>query len=153
MASDGNDFTPVVGQSVVISDGVMQSTIPVAIIGDSIPELNESLTITLTNVELINPVVTEEDGSVRGGPILGDTPQSVLVILENDDPRGRFVITGSDGSSVVRVVEPDGFTFGVTLRVLREEGSIGRVSVSWTVSGGTATQEDDFIGKSTQQRT
>ena len=141
MASAGNDFSPVTGGSVIIPDGQMQASLPVTIIGDNVPELNESLTVTLTNVELVSTP------STPASPILGDLRQSTLVILENDDPHGVLVVSGTDGSSTVRVVEPDTSTFGVTLRVQRERGSIGQVSVRWSVSGGSATEGDDFIGK------
>ena len=140
VASDGNDFTTVVGESVIIPDMGSQANIPVIIVGDAIPELNESLTVTLTGVELVSPEGEE------GGPILGAITESILIILENDDPRGVFTITASDGSPVARVIEPDSFSFGITLRVVRQRGSIGQVSVSWTVSGGTAGQGQDFIG-------
>lgn len=143
VASDGNDFTAAVGQSIIIADGQSQANIPITIIGDAMPELNESLTVTLTSVQLTN---TEGESVLGTGPILGAITQSMLVILENDDPRGVFTITGSDGSAVVRVVEPDSFAFGITLRVERLRGSIGQVSVSWSVSGGTAQQGQDFIG-------
>ena len=65
VASDGNDFIAVVGESVEIADMDDQATIPVTIIGDAIPELNESLTITLTGVELVSPV-EEGRGSYKG---------------------------------------------------------------------------------------
>lgn len=141
IASAGNDFTAVVGQALIIADGERQASIPVTIIGDAIPELNESLIVTLTNVELLSPVLVE------GGPLLGEIAESTLVILENDDPRGLFTISGSDGSAIVRVVEPESLSTGVTLTVERQQGSIGQVSVSWSVSGGTALPGEDFVGK------
>lgn len=130
-----------VGQAVVIADGEGQASIPVTIIGDAVPELNESLIVTLTSVELLNPPPL-----VEGGPLLGDLAESTLVILENDDPHGLFTVSGSDGSAVVWVVEPDSLSIGVTLTVERLQGSIGQVSVSWSVSGGTALQGMDFVG-------
>lgn len=141
--ADGNDFNLTVGQEIIIADGQRQANVPVTILADTIPELNESLTVSLTNVELVNP---EEGGDISGGPILGDITETRLIILENDDPMGVFIITASDRSSVLRVIEPDSFSFGITLRVERLRGSIGQVSVSWTVSGGTALQGGDFIG-------
>ena len=77
---------------------------------------------------------------------MGAIRESTLVILENDSPRGVFAISARDGSPVVRVIEPDSLTFGITLSVVRQRGSIGQVSVRWTVSGGTATQGEDYIG-------
>ena len=129
-----------VGQSVIIADGARQASIPMTIIGDAEPELDESLLVTLTRVELVTPS-TEE-----GGPILGAISQATVVILENDDPRGVFTLSGSDGSAVVRAVEPDSLSSGVTLTVQRLQGSIGQVSVRWSVTGGTADAGQDFIG-------
>ena len=132
------------GQSVIISDGEMSASIPITIFGDDMPELDESLTVTLTSLELVG---SSGEGDIDGGPILGAITESTLTILENDDPRGVFVIAGSDGSSIVRVIEPDSFTFGITLQVEREQGSIGQVSVGWSVAGGTALPGQDFIGR------
>ena len=141
VASTGSDFVPVVGQSVVIPDGARNITLPVTILGDAVPELNESLLVTLTAVELITPI---DSGAT---PILGPMTEATLIILENDDPRGRFVLTTSDGGSEVDVVEPDSLMLGVGLVVTRERGSIGRVSVTWTVTGGSAEEGTDFIGE------
>ena len=124
----------------VIPDGERQASIPITIIGDLVPELNESLLVTLTSVELVNP-------QEEGGPLLGQLTEATLVILENDDPQGVFTVSGSDGSMVVQVVEPDSLSTGVTLTVERLQGSIGQVSVSWSVTGGTALQGLDFIGE------
>lgn len=138
VASDGNDFTAAFGQEVVIPDGQGQANISVTIIGDTVPELNESLLVTLTSVELVTPL--EE------GPLLGELTEATLVILENDDPQGVFTVSGNGGNAVVQVVEPDDLSTGVTLTVERLQGSIGQVSVSWSVTGGTASQGLDFIG-------
>lgn len=120
------------------------ATIPVTIIGDSVPELNESLTIELVGVELITSSI--EGTSPIGEPILGDISSASLVILENDDPRGRFTISGSNGLSVTRVSEPDGTSFGVSLTVERQGGFLGVVAVEWGVVNSTATEGRDFTG-------
>lgn len=124
----------------IIADGENTGTIPVAIIGDAAPELNESLVVTLVSVELVS------DEGVDGGPVLGDITETTVVILENDDPRGLFTITASDGSAMVRVVEPGSLVLGITLTVERQQGTIGPVEVSWSVTGGTALPGQDFIG-------
>lgn len=133
----------VVGQSVILADGERSVSIPITIMGDDLPELNESLIVTLTGVELVN---TGGEPVISGGPLLGAITQTTLTILENDDPRGVFIISGTDGRSEVGVIEPESFTFGITLRVERLQGSIGQVSVSWSVAGGTAQSGQDFIG-------
>jgi hypothetical protein len=144
VASDGNDFITVVGQAVVIPDGERQASIPVTIVGDAVPELNESLIVTLTSVELVSDLSPLVEG---GEPVLGELAMLTLVILENDDPHGVFTVHSGDGSAVVRVVEPQELSTGVTLTVERLQGSIGQVSVRWSVSRGTALQGTDFIGK------
>lgn len=146
VASAGNDFTAVVGGSVDLADGQAQAVIPVTIIGDSIPELNESLTVTLTDTFLVPIPLLPGQMPPVGEPILGNIIESSLTILENDAPRGVFTISGTDRSSVVRVTEPDSFTFGLSLQVTRERGDIGQVSVRWGVSGGSAEAANDFIG-------
>ena len=149
MASIGNDFTPVVGQSIIMPDGTQQSSLPVIIMGDTVAELNESLIVTLTSVQLISsPVFITGDIDTSTGPILGNITESTLIILENDSPRGQFTLT-VNGSSEVHEEELDGFTLGISLTVTRERGSIGRVSVTWSVSGGTAEEGQDFIGTNT----
>lgn len=145
VASTGNDFIPMVGQSVILPDSAQQASLPVTIVGDTVAELNESLIVTLTNVELVDPPMFIE-GETSTGPILGGITESTLVILENDDPRGQFVLAAAGGNAEVHEVEPDSSTLGISLTVTRERGSIGQVSVTWSVSGGTAEEGQDFLG-------
>jgi len=141
VAAAGLDFVPVVSQLVIIPDGARNVTLPVVILGDMVPELNESLVVRLTNVELVTPTISQAT------PTLGSVVEATLVIEENDNPRGVFLLQTTGGGSEVRVQEPDDLTVGVTLLVVRERGSIGRVSVEWTVTGGSAIEMSDFIGK------
>ncbi len=143
VASEGNDFTPVVGQTILIPDGVAMATIPVTIIGDTLPELNESLTVRLVSVELVSASL---DGPSSDTPILGALDEANLVILENDDPRGRFAIYGSNGVAVTRVSESEAFDFGVSLTVERLGGTLGVVSVQWSVIDSTAVEGQDYTG-------
>lgn len=132
MASEGNDFLPVVGDFVTIPGGMTQASLSVMILGDAIPELDESLTVRLTNVELVPPSsaggLVMSGGTNDGAPVLGNIIESSLVIAANDDPQGVFSISGNDGNSTILVPEPS----AVTLRVTRERGSIGEVSISWS---------------------
>ena len=120
------------------------ATIPVTIIGDSIPELNESLIIELVGVGLIESSI--EGTSSSGEPMIGAISITTLVILENDDPRGRFTIYGSNGLSVTRVSEPEGVSFGVSLTVERLGGTLGEVTVEWSVVNSTAQEGSDYAG-------
>ena len=138
-----------VGQSVVIPSGFSTAQIPVAIYGDSIPELNESLIITITGVEVVTlgdtptPTVT---------PLLGNLTSSILTILENDDPHGVFVIYGSGGAGEVYVGEPDSLNFVVMLTVERLGGTFGAVSVLWNLVDGTAVENADYAGTGMELR-
>ncbi len=143
VASEGNDFTAVVGQTILIPDGIATSAIPVIIIGDTLPELNESLTVRLVNVELVSDSL---NGSSSGTPTLGALDEARVVILENDDPRGRFAIYGSNGAAVTRVSESEAFDFGVSLTVERLGGTLGTVSVQWSVVNSSAVEGEDYTG-------
>lgn len=128
----------------MIPDGVAMANIPVSIIGDSIPELDESLIVELVGVGLITSSI--EGTSPSGEPTIGAISVTTLVILENDDPRGRFSIYGSNGLSVTRVSEPEGVSFGVSLTVERLGGTLGEVSVEWGVVNSTAQEGSDYAG-------
>ena len=143
VASEGNDFTPVIGQTILVPDGIATTTIPVTLIGDALPELNESLVVTLLGVELVTDSL---EGVSSGAPSLGAITQTSLIILENDDPRGRFAIYGSNGVAVTRVSESEAFDFGVSLTVERQGGTLGEVSVQWGVVDSTAVEGQDYTG-------
>ena len=137
VATVGNDFSPATGDSIILPDGSSSGAIPVTIVGDTLAELNESLIVTLTAVEL----VAEGSG---GGPQLGAITEAEVVILENDDPHGKFFLFGSNGEDVIRVREtPD---FGVSLTIERRGGTLGDVQVSWAVVSGIATEGLDYAG-------
>ena len=96
---------------------------------------------------MISVSLAEELAENSGGsrPQLGPITGADVVILENDDPYGRFHITGSSGESTVRIQEVG--NFGVILNIDRQAGTVGTVQVTWGIStGGTATQNMDFGG-------
>ena len=138
-----------IGQSVLIPSGFNTTQIPVAIYGDSIPELNESLIITITGVEVLTsgdvptPTVT---------PLLGNLTSSILTILENDNPHGVFVIYESREAEEVYVAEPDSLSFGVMLTIERSRGTFGEVSVIWNLVDGTAVDNADYAGTGMELR-
>ena len=141
-ATAGNDYTPAVGREIIISEGSSLAYIPVTILADDLPELNETFQLSLIEVSFAEELV-EDSGT--GGPQLGSTTTAEIVILENDDPYGRFSITGSSGESTVRVQEVG--SFGVTLNVNREAGRVGTVMVTWSITGGTAIENVDYGGQ------
>ena len=145
----GSDFMTAVGQSVIIPAGLTTAQIPVTIFGDTTPELNESLIVNITGVEVVTlgdtptPTVT---------PLLGNQTSSILTILENDDPHGVFVVYGSEGTGEVYIGEPDTFSFGVMLTVERTRGTFGDVSVRWNLVDGTAVENVDYAGTGMELR-
>lgn len=147
VATGGSDFVTAVGQSVVISAGFNSTQIPVTIIGDATPELNESLVITVTGVE----VVTSGEVPISL-PLLGNLTSSTLTILENDDPHGLFTVYGSGGAGVVYIREPDTFSFSVMLTVERTRGTFGDVAVRWNVVDGRAIGNLDYAGTGMELR-
>ena len=145
----GSDFTTAVGQSVIIPTGLSTTQIPVTVFGDATPELNESLVVTITGVE----VVTSGDvPAPTSTPLLGNQTSSILTILENDDPHGVFVVYGSGGAGEVYIGEPDTFSFGVMLTVERSRGTFGDVSVRWNLEDGTAMENVDYAGSGMELR-
>ena len=142
-ATAGNDYVPIVGEEAIIEGGSSRVNISVTILADDLPELNETFQLSLVGVSFAEELL-EDTGD--GGPQLGELTTSEIVIRENDDPYGRFRITGGSGESVVRV--PEVGSFGVSLTVTREAGRVGTVEVSWSVTDGTAVENVDFGGKS-----
>ena len=141
-AEAGSDFISAIGEEITIPEGISLMNISVEILADNLPELNETFQLLLNDVTL--DIGLEESGS--GGPLLGAITTADIVIVENDDPYGRFHITGSSGESTVRVQETA--NLGVSLEVERQGGTVGRVQVTWSVTGGSATEGEDFAGQS-----
>ena len=141
-ATAGNDYASITGEEVIIEEGSSSVNIPVTILADELPELDETFQLSLVSVYFTEEV-PEDMGD--GGPQLGEITVSEIVIGENDDPYGRFRIAGGSGESVVRVPEAD--SLGVSLTVTREAGKVGTVEVTWSVSG-TAEENVDFAGNS-----
>ena len=147
MATGESDFASAVGASVIIPAGLSMAHIPVTIIGDTTPELNESLVINITGLEVVT------SGEVTMSlPLLGNLTSSTLTILENDDPHGVFIVYGSGGATEVYIGEPDTFSFGVMLSVERSRGSFGDVSVDWNLVDGIAVRDLDYAGTGMELR-
>ncbi|CAH1797156.1 unnamed protein product [Owenia fusiformis] len=139
----GSDYLQVTSSYITIADGQRQGTIPLTIKADSIPELDELFFVKLTRVILMNIDVT----NTNDNPTVGAQSSATVVIAANDDANGVFSIRSmdpfaEDDGHVVPVEERD--RLSVELIVEREGGSIGSVSVTWGVVGGTATAGSDF---------
>lgn len=140
-AQAGVDYTSISGEEIIIPEDTTAANIPITILADNISELNETFQLVLNNVYLTEEIA-EDFGS--GGPQLGPITTADIIILENDDPYGRFHITGSSGDSIVRVQEVA--SLGVILNVDRQAGRVGTVQVTWSITGGTAMEDVDFGG-------
>ena len=75
-------------------------------------------------------------------PRLGANTATTVIIAENDDPYGRFVIYYGSREQEPRIPEPQGGSLAVMLTVEREAGLVGNVQVTWSASGVTASSED-----------
>ncbi|XP_056157733.1 adhesion G-protein coupled receptor V1 isoform X2 [Lampris incognitus] len=113
----------VASSDVVLLEGESSKAVPIYIINDVVPELEETF-----RIELIN--------QTTGGALLGELTRAIITILPSDDPFGAFVFQAAP----VTVEEPGSNSIDVTLPIIRNAGTIGTVAVQWeaTVSGQLA---------------
>lgn len=142
LATPVQDFGFVAGGNITIPGGVGTSAVPISVVADELPELNEHFIVVLRDVEVLG--VTVDD--FNDLPILGNITDTIVTIEENDDPYGRFVIYYGNQEQQASVPEPSIGSIAVILTVEREAGTIGDVQVSWSASGVNASSED-FTGK------
>ncbi|XP_030633613.1 adhesion G-protein coupled receptor V1 [Chanos chanos] len=119
----GEDYS-VASSDVVLLEGETSKPVPILIINDVVPELEETFRIELLN-------------QTTGGALLGELTQAVITIQPSDDPYGSFVFQAAP----VTIEEPGTGSFEVSLPIVRNAGTIGQVSVQWraTVNGRPAT--------------
>lgn len=72
----GEDYS-VASTDVVLLEGESSKSVPIYVINDAIPELEETFLI-----ELIN--------QTTGGALLGEVTRAIITILPSDDPFGAF---------------------------------------------------------------
>ena len=63
----------------------MQSSVPVTIMADAIPELDEKFLVRLTRVDVMG-----EPPAPENSPYLGEPRDAIITILSNDDTYGAF---------------------------------------------------------------
>ncbi|GAA6109102.1 adhesion G-protein coupled receptor V1 isoform X1 [Tachysurus ichikawai] len=119
----GEDYS-VASSDVVLLEGESSKPVPIIIINDVIPELEETFRIELLN-------------QTTGGAFLGELTQSIITILPSDDPYGSFVFQAAPFT----IEEPVVNAMEVSLPIVRNAGTIGYVSVYWhaTINGRPAT--------------
>ncbi|XP_077457045.1 adhesion G-protein coupled receptor V1 [Stigmatopora argus] len=113
----------VASTDVVLLEGESSKSVPIYVINDVVPELEETFA-----VELIN--------QTTGGALLGELTRAIITILPSDDPFGAFVFHAAP----ITVEEPVTNSVEVSLPIVRNAGSIGTVVVQWqaTVNGKLA---------------
>lgn len=121
-ATAGEDYTAN-GASLVFQDGVTSLTIFITILEDRMPERNENVVVQLTRV--------------TGGATIadGDGGRVNVTIMANDRAAGIVGFAPSSRSAVTSEGEQ------VTLFVYRTISSLGRVRITWEVTGTNATSE------------
>ncbi|XP_067885769.1 adhesion G-protein coupled receptor V1 [Heterodontus francisci] len=143
-ATAGSDYEPVTGLWAIMHEGDEFANLSVSIQTDTAPERDEKFAILLLNVELLNEIATPANQPTVGQPNI-----STIVIAMNGDAFGIFLIysanpNATDEGSYLEVTEEPQTT--VQLVIDRSGGSLGEVTVEWSVVGGTATKNVDFIG-------
>ncbi|XP_077417871.1 adhesion G-protein coupled receptor V1 isoform X3 [Vanacampus margaritifer] len=110
----------VASTDVVLLEGESSKSVPIYVINDVVPELEETVV-----VELIN--------QTTGGALLGELTRAIITILPSDDPFGAFVFHAAP----VTIEEPASNSIEVALPIVRNAGTIGTVVVQWqaTVNG------------------
>ena len=129
---------------VLIPTNAGSSEIFVTINDDTLPELSETLSLSLLSVELTQDINGGRDFEFLGDPTtidqyprLGTITQYTVTISENDDPYGTVSLVTStlivtEGSLAVLTVQRTGGTFGLVILTV-------------TVTSGAADANDDYM--------
>ena len=115
----------------VIPSEMSTGLIEVDIIEDTVPELDETFTLRLTSIDLLDS--TEE---VTILPTLGTNTEVSITILASDDPFGSVSIS-QDSFNLI-----EGET--LTIPLIRVGGTVGVVTVSYATLSGRAVSPDDY---------
>ncbi|XP_036081242.1 adhesion G-protein coupled receptor V1 isoform X3 [Rousettus aegyptiacus] len=119
----GEDYS-IASSDVVLLEGETSKAVPIYIINDVYPELEESFLVQLLN-------------ETTGGAKLGVLTEAIIIIEASDDPYGLF------GFQITKLIveEPEFNSVKVNLPVIRNSGTLGNVTVQWvaTINGQLAT--------------
>uniref|UniRef100_A0AAV2MS74 Staphylococcus aureus surface protein A n=1 Tax=Knipowitschia caucasica TaxID=637954 RepID=A0AAV2MS74_KNICA len=117
-----NDYI-VASTDVLLLEDESSKYIPILIIDDNEPEIEETFHVVLKNV-------------TTGGAVLGPLTRATVTILPSDDPFGVFVFRADP----LTIEEPVSNSTEVTLSVVRSAGLTGTVVIQWqaTVNGQLA---------------
>ncbi|XP_058132092.1 adhesion G-protein coupled receptor V1 [Dasypus novemcinctus] len=119
----GEDYS-IASSDVVLLEGETSKAVPIYVINDIYPELEETFLVQLLN-------------ETTGGARLGALTEAIVVIEASDDPYGLF------GFQITKftVEEPEFNSVKVNLQIIRNSGTLGNVTVQWvaTINGQLAT--------------
>ncbi|XP_062238571.1 adhesion G-protein coupled receptor V1 [Platichthys flesus] len=140
----GGDYTPVTAQSAFMEDRSQVANLTVQILTDKFPEMDESFSIQILKVELLNLSVAQ-----KNLPSIGQPDKALVTIAVNGDAFGVFLIyslspNATEEGSYLEVREEPRVV--VPLVIERRGGNLGTVSVEWRFVGGKATLDADFTG-------
>ncbi|XP_069137444.1 adhesion G-protein coupled receptor V1-like isoform X2 [Argopecten irradians] len=138
-----SDITPLQGQ-LEYTHGQSIAQISLTILNDNLAELPEVTYIRLTEV-------VESGTSLPGrGATIGDNNVATIIVLANDSPYG--VVLWEQG--VVSVSEPNSTDVTVVAYIIRQQGMMGMLRVSYQTTANTgvvvekrAVSGDDFVAK------
>ncbi|XP_077943744.1 adhesion G-protein coupled receptor V1 [Gasterosteus aculeatus] len=140
----GSDYSPVTAQRAFMEDGSGVANLTVPILTDTFPEMDESFSIHILKVELINLTVAQ-----KNLPSIGLPDKAVVTIGMNGDAFGVFLIyslspnTTNEGLYLEVREEP---MVVVPLVIERRGGNLGIVTIEWRFVGGKGTPDADFSG-------
>uniref|UniRef100_A0A096MK89 Adhesion G-protein coupled receptor V1 n=1 Tax=Rattus norvegicus TaxID=10116 RepID=A0A096MK89_RAT len=122
-AATGEDYS-IASSDVVLLEGETTKAVPIYIIDDIYPELEEAFLVQLLN-------------ETTGGATLGPLREAVITIDASDDPFGLF---GFQNTKFI-VEEPEFNSVWVNMPIIRNSGTLGNVTVEWvaTINGQLAT--------------
>uniref|UniRef100_A0A3Q3W600 Adhesion G-protein coupled receptor V1 n=1 Tax=Mola mola TaxID=94237 RepID=A0A3Q3W600_MOLML len=140
----GSDFMPVTAQSAFMDDGSRVANLSITVLTDKFPEMDESFSIQILQVELKNLTVAQ-----KNMPSIGQPDKAMVTIGMNGDAFGVFLIYSlspySTNEGLYLEVEEEP-TVVVPLVIERRGGNLGTVTVEWRFVGGKATPDVDFTG-------
>ncbi|KAM9251115.1 adhesion G-protein coupled receptor V1 [Cariama cristata] len=121
-ATAGEDYS-VASSDVVLLEGETSKAVPIYIINDINPEVEESFYVQLLN-------------QTTGGALLGSLTRAIITIEASDDPFGSFVFQITEFT----VEEPEFGSVTINLPIIRNAGTLGNVTVQWaaTINGHPA---------------
>lgn len=140
-----SDYESVMKQWVIMAEHAEFVNLTVNILPDDFPELDEKFIVSLLRVELMNI-----SASAKNQPTIVQPNTTTVVILMNGDAFGVFVIYSISPNTTKNglYVEVEEWPLNtVHLVIQRTNGSLGQVFVEWSITGGTASPNLDFIGE------